>query len=101
MNELRLYALKSLSIGGGTFDKPFVAPTDRDAVALVRNAILGGRDAALVYDRANYELHRIGTFDVLKGSFRTVRKLLIRLDHIPLPFDPAKISEKEEENEVQ
>lgn len=101
MNEIALYSIKSLSVCQGTFNRPFVAPTDRDAVTLVRNAILGGQDAALVYDRTNLELHRIGTFDVRSGRFKNSSKFLIRLDHIPLPDNPGKISEKEEENEVQ
>lgn len=101
MNEITLYSIKSLSVCEGTFNRPFVAPTDRDAVTLVRNAILGGQDAALVYDRANLELHRVGSFDVRNGRFKNSAKLLIRLDHIALPADFGKISEKEAKDEVQ
>ena len=101
MNEITLYAIKSLSVCEGTYNRPFVAPTDRDAVTLVRNAILGGQDAALVYDRSNLELYRVGTFDVRNGRFKNSAKLLVRLDHIPLPADFDKIGKKEEKDAVQ
>lgn len=67
------------------FNPPFVARDDDDAIATVRNAIIGGRDISLLVELGALTLHRVGEFDAETSVLRNDDECIIRLDEVKLP----------------
>lgn len=67
------------------YNPPFVARDDDDAIATVRNAIIGGRDVSLLVELKALSLHRVGTFDAESAVLRNSSDHVIDLSDIKLP----------------
>ena len=69
-----------------TFNPPFVARDDTDAMEMVRKAIIGGRDISLLVELNVLSLKAVGFFDATTGCFEDdPHYQVVSLDDIKLP----------------
>lgn len=78
-----IYRLYNKELKG--WSKPFFAIGDKEAVSMVRAALLYGSDAQLSLEPGAFQLHRIGRFDDIRGRIRDDRCLVCEVGNIPLP----------------
>lgn len=80
--KLKYFALKNAELDW--FNKPFLAHDEKEAKALVRNAVLTDKDNVLRRSLECGELYEVGEFDTDRGSFGGKRKLVCKVADIPL-----------------
>lgn len=80
---MRYYSVKNLELGW--FNRPFVAPSDKEAIVLVRNVLFSNPDSELARDRTNAELFFVGNFDADRGRFSGKPELVCKVSDIPVP----------------
>lgn len=79
---LKYFALKNTELSW--FNKPFIAQDEKEAKALVRNAILSDKDGVLGECLRLGELYKVGEFDTDRGRFIGKPELVCPVADIPL-----------------
>lgn len=82
--QLGFYCIKSNSLN--FFNVPFYASSNKEAINVVRNSVLGGRDVAMQQHLDDLSLYLVGYFDGDSGVLTPTPEpfFITDLDKIPL-----------------